>query len=107
MLSLLEGLGEGDFVLALISGGASALLLAPVDGVSLAEKQAVNAALLMDQAGENRLDRLAAVPVESVSASLLADQAGENRSARWVAAPGVAVSQSLLVDQAGENRSDR
>ncbi len=46
MLALLEGLGEGDFVLALISGGASALLVAPVAGVSLAEKQAVNAALL-------------------------------------------------------------
>ena len=46
MLDLLSGLGEDDFVLALISGGASALLVAPCDGVSLAEKQAVNAALL-------------------------------------------------------------
>jgi len=46
MLALLGGLGEGDFVLALISGGASALLVAPVEGVSLSEKQAVNAALL-------------------------------------------------------------
>ena len=46
MLDLLAGLGADDFVLALISGGASALLVQPVDGVSLAEKQAVNAALL-------------------------------------------------------------
>jgi glycerate 2-kinase len=46
MLDLLRGLGPDDFVLALISGGASALLCAPSDGVSLAEKQAVNAALL-------------------------------------------------------------
>jgi glycerate 2-kinase len=46
MLDLLEGAGEDDFVLALISGGASALLVAPADGVSLAEKQALNAALL-------------------------------------------------------------
>lgn len=46
MLELVGGLGPDDFVLALISGGASALLVAPVDGVSLAEKQAVNAALL-------------------------------------------------------------
>ncbi|WP_207100763.1 glycerate kinase type-2 family protein [Paracoccus shandongensis] len=46
MLSLLEGLTDKDFVLALISGGASALLCAPVPGVTLAEKQAVNAALL-------------------------------------------------------------
>lgn len=46
MLKLVSGLGRDDFVLALISGGASALLVAPVSGVSLAEKQAVNAALL-------------------------------------------------------------
>lgn len=46
MLELVAGLGRDDFVLALISGGASALLVAPVSGVSLAEKQAVNAALL-------------------------------------------------------------
>jgi len=46
MLELVQGLGEGDFVLALISGGASALLVAPAEGVSLAEKQAVNAGLL-------------------------------------------------------------
>ncbi len=46
MLELVKGLGEGDQVVALISGGASALLVQPVEGVSLAEKQAVNAALL-------------------------------------------------------------
>ncbi|WP_425471697.1 glycerate kinase type-2 family protein [Rubellimicrobium rubrum] len=46
MLDLLAGLTEDDFVLALISGGASALLVAPVPGVTLADKQAVNAALL-------------------------------------------------------------
>ena len=46
ILTLLQGLGPDDFVLALISGGASALLVAPVNGVTLAEKQAVNAALL-------------------------------------------------------------
>ncbi|MGO4906940.1 glycerate kinase [Pseudorhodobacter sp. W20_MBD10_FR17] len=46
MLDLVAGLGADDFVLALISGGASALLCAPCDGVSLVEKQTVNAALL-------------------------------------------------------------
>lgn len=45
MLDLLHSLGPDDFVLALISGGASALLCAP-QGLTLAEKQAVNAALL-------------------------------------------------------------
>lgn len=46
MLQLLQGLKEDDFVLALISGGASALLCAPAHGMTLAEKQQVNAALL-------------------------------------------------------------
>ena len=56
MLDLLTGLGEGDFVLALISGGASALLVAPSDGVTLAEKQAVNAALLASGAPIDRMN---------------------------------------------------
>jgi len=46
MLALLRGLGEGDFVLALISGGASSLLVQPAGEITLAEKQAINAALL-------------------------------------------------------------
>lgn len=46
LLKLVENLTEDDFVLALISGGASALLCAPADGVTLIEKQQVNTALL-------------------------------------------------------------
>jgi hydroxypyruvate reductase len=46
MLDLLKGLGEEDSVLALISGGASALLVAPARGVSLDDKRAVNEKLL-------------------------------------------------------------
>lgn len=46
MLDLLHALEADDHVVALISGGASALLVAPADGVTLADKQAVNAALL-------------------------------------------------------------
>lgn len=44
ILSAVSGLGPDDLVLALISGGASALLVAPT--VPLADKQVVNAALL-------------------------------------------------------------
>jgi Putative glycerate kinase len=58
MLELLAGAQEGDFVLALISGGASALLVQPVDGVTLAEKQAVNAALLASGAPIDRMNTL-------------------------------------------------
>lgn len=56
MMALLNGLKSDDFVLALISGGASALLCAPADGVTLAEKQAVNAALLASGAPIDRMN---------------------------------------------------
>lgn len=56
MLDLLATAKEGDFVLALISGGASALLVQPVEGVSLADKQAVNAALLASGAPIDRMN---------------------------------------------------
>lgn len=58
MLELLGEAKEGDFVLALISGGASSLLVQPVDGVSLAEKQVVNAALLASGAPIDRMNTL-------------------------------------------------
>ena len=46
MLAKVRGLHENDRVLALISGGGSALLAAPAAGVTLAEKRAITAALL-------------------------------------------------------------
>lgn len=56
MLDLLRGLGPGDFVLALISGGGSALLCAPAEGLTLADKQAVSAALLASGAPIDRMN---------------------------------------------------
>ena len=44
--ALVSGLSADDLVIALISGGGSSLLVAPGDGLTLADKQAVNAALL-------------------------------------------------------------
>ena len=46
MLELVKGLGPDDLVLALISGGGSALLTLPAPGLALEDKQAVNTALL-------------------------------------------------------------
>ncbi len=46
MLELVKGLTSDDLVIALISGGASALLVAPADGLTLADKQAVTKQLL-------------------------------------------------------------
>ncbi|MBI2277548.1 MAG: glycerate kinase [Dechloromonas sp.] len=46
ILDKLRGLTEDDRVLALISGGGSALLAAPAAGITLAEKRAITASLL-------------------------------------------------------------
>ncbi|WP_159727909.1 glycerate kinase [Methylosinus sp. Ce-a6] len=46
ILQKVQGLTEDDLVLALISGGGSALMALPAEGVTLEEKQAVNKALL-------------------------------------------------------------
>jgi hydroxypyruvate reductase len=46
VLAAVQGLGPDDMVLALISGGGSALMALPAPGLTLADKQAVNRALL-------------------------------------------------------------
>ncbi|MGB0747667.1 MAG: glycerate kinase type-2 family protein [Magnetospiraceae bacterium] len=46
ILKVIGNLTEEDLVLCLISGGGSALLTLPLDGITLADKQAVNRALL-------------------------------------------------------------
>ena len=56
LLDLLNGLDRDTYVLCLISGGASPLLTAPPEGVSLAEKQALNAALLASGAPIGRMN---------------------------------------------------
>ena len=46
MLAMAHGLGPDDLVIFLISGGGSALLSLPAEGVSVQEKRQINAALL-------------------------------------------------------------
>ncbi|MDE2147654.1 MAG: glycerate kinase [Burkholderiales bacterium] len=46
MLALVQGLTADDLVIALVSGGGSALLAAPAPGLTLADEQALNRALL-------------------------------------------------------------
>ncbi|MFT5182419.1 MAG: glycerate 2-kinase [Alphaproteobacteria bacterium] len=50
ILDLVSDLTEDDLVIALISGGGSSLLTLPAPGLTLADKQAVNAALLQSGA---------------------------------------------------------
>ncbi len=56
LLALAESLDENDFVLCLISGGGSSLLPLALDGISLADKQAVNKALLACGATINEMN---------------------------------------------------
>src|SRR5690606_4952746 len=46
MLALTQGLTEDDLVLCLISGGGSALLTLPAEGLTLEDKQRINQQLL-------------------------------------------------------------
>ncbi len=50
IIEKVSGLGPGDLVLCLISGGGSALLALPAPGLSLQDKQSINRALLMSGA---------------------------------------------------------
>ena len=51
ILQSVQGLGPDDLVLCLISGGGSALLTLPAEGLSLADKQRINRQLLESGAG--------------------------------------------------------
>jgi hydroxypyruvate reductase len=50
ILALTQGLTADDLVLCLISGGGSALLTLPAEGLTLADKQRINQALLLSGA---------------------------------------------------------
>src|ERR1700751_198124 len=56
ILEMVKGLGPDDLVLALISGGGSALLSLPATGLTLEDKQAVNAALLRSGASISEMN---------------------------------------------------
>ena len=56
VLQRVQGLGEADVVLCLISGGGSSLLPLPLPGLSLEHKQAVNRALLQSGASISEMN---------------------------------------------------
>lgn len=94
ILDLVRGLGPDDLVLCLISGGGSALLSLPAPGLDLADKQAVNRALLRSGATIAEMNCLrkhlsaikggrlaaAAAPAQVVSL-LISDVPGDDPSA--------------------------
>jgi hydroxypyruvate reductase len=58
LMAMVTGLGPGDQVVALMSGGASALLVLPVDGVTLQDKAFLNKALLESGAPIGTMNRI-------------------------------------------------
>ena len=58
MLAMVQGLTENDLVLCLISGGGSALLTLPADGLTLADKQRINQELLSSGANITEMNCL-------------------------------------------------
>jgi hydroxypyruvate reductase len=56
ILDKVRGLGPDDCVLALISGGGSALLAAPAPGITLEDKQAITTALLKSGASIHEMN---------------------------------------------------
>src|SRR5215213_7679761 len=56
ILDTVGGLSPDDLVLCLISGGGSSLLPLPLEGLTLADKQTVNRALLKSGAGINEMN---------------------------------------------------
>ncbi|WP_347265911.1 glycerate kinase [Paracoccus sp. (in: a-proteobacteria)] len=58
ILTAVRGLGPEDLVLALISGGGSALMTAPAEGLTLAEKMQVNRLLLASGAPISVMNRV-------------------------------------------------
>ncbi len=109
IVETVSGLGADDLVVALISGGGSALLTVPAPGLALADKQAVNRALLRSGADIREMNvvrrhlsgvkggRLAAAahPARVVSL-LISDVPGDDPSA--VASGPTVADPSTLAD---------
>ena len=85
ILELAASAGPDDLVLCLISGGGSALLALPADGITLADKQAVNRALLASGADIGEMN--------TVRKHLSAIKGGRLAAAAWPA-PLVALAIS-------------
>ncbi|HCN88967.1 MAG TPA: glycerate kinase, partial [Oxalobacteraceae bacterium] len=56
MMQMVRGLTENDLVLCLISGGGSALLALPAEGITLEQKQQINKALLKSGAAISEMN---------------------------------------------------
>jgi glycerate 2-kinase len=106
ILNLVSGLDTDDLVLALISGGGSALLALPAPGITLADKQAISTALLRSGASIGTMNlvrkhlsaikggRLAAAAFPATTVGLLISDVPGDDPAVIASGPTVAESSS-------------
>ncbi len=115
ILDLVATLGPDDLALCLISGGGSALLALPGEGLTLADKQAVNAALLRSGATIQEMNcvrrhlsaikggRLAAACAAPMVTLLISDVPGDSpmdiASGPTVADPTTCADAIAIVDR--------
>ncbi len=111
ILEMVSGLGAGDTVVCLLSGGGSALLCAPAPGISLEEKQARTSALLKSGAPIHEINAVrrslsavkggklaAACAPANVITLIISDVPGND--------PSVVASGPTLVDAASARDAD-
>ncbi|MBM9595668.1 glycerate kinase type-2 family protein [Roseitranquillus sediminis] len=94
ILRLVRKLGDGDTLLALISGGGSALLCAPAPGITLTDKQEVSAALMAAGAPIGELN--------AVRKQLSAVKGGRLAAAAWPARVLTLMISDVPGDAAGD-----
>lgn len=107
LIGALQNLAPDDLIVALMSGGGSSLLCAPAPGVSLADKQAVNRALLASGAPiadinilRKHLSRIKGgrlpqfAPATAIKALIVSDVPGDDLSA-IASGPTVADASTL------------
>ena len=104
MLDKVKGLRPDDLVLCLISGGASALLALPAPGLSLADKQEVNRALLKSGANIGEMNTVRK-HLSAIKGGRLAIAAQPARVLSWLISdvpnddPGVIGSGPTVADR--------
>jgi hydroxypyruvate reductase len=104
ILQKVQGLGADDLVLCLISGGGSALLAYPAPGLTLADKQEVNRALLRSGANIGEMNTVRK-HLSAIKGGRLAIAAQPARVLSWLISdvpnddPGVIASGPTVPDQ--------
>lgn len=83
ILHMVQGAGEKDLVVALISGGASALLALPLAPVTLEQKRDINRALLRSGAPIDEMNRVRQA-LSAVKGGRLAAAAAPARLCTWL-----------------------